>query len=208
MLYTYKLLCLLMARKTCPDETITVQLHNKHVLSGKEHPRYLSARSPKTTGYKRAVLGTTILANGKAHFGPTDRNDQTGHCGPPSKLVAPNRNGPFHLLNQPKFPEFWVEWKAPPLFPVGPVWIFVEWIAPAVSLRLCTYQCKSCGGGGGECGQGAGIWCLRISPCWAFDRAKRPRGRDIWLRPIEAWYQFRSGNQVRPSRLSETHAVG
>ena len=64
------------------------------------------------------VLGTTILANGKAHFGPTDRNDQTGHCGPPSKLVpnipvGPNRNGPFHLMNQPKFPEFWVEWKAP-----------------------------------------------------------------------------------------------
>ena len=28
-------------------------------------------------------------------------------------LVAPNRNGPFHLMNQPKFPEFWVEWKAP-----------------------------------------------------------------------------------------------
>ena len=22
-------------------------------------------------------------------------------------------NGPFHLMNQPKFPEFWVEWKAP-----------------------------------------------------------------------------------------------
>ena len=27
-------------------------------------------------GYKRALLGTTILANGKGHF---DRNDQTGH---------------------------------------------------------------------------------------------------------------------------------
>ena len=58
------------------------------------------------------------MANEKAHFGPTDRNDQTGHCGPPSKLVpnipvGPNRNGPFHLMNQPKFPEFWVEWKAP-----------------------------------------------------------------------------------------------
>ena len=23
---------------------------------------------------------------------------------------------------------------------------------------LCTYKCKSCGGGGGECEQGAGIW--------------------------------------------------
>ena len=48
----------------------------------------------------------------------TDRNDQTGHGEPPSKLVpnipvGPNRNGPFHLMNQPKFPDFWVEWKAP-----------------------------------------------------------------------------------------------
>ena len=59
-----------------------------------------------------------ILANGKGHFGPTDRNDQTGHSGPLSKLVpnipvGPNRNGPFHLMYQPKLPEFWVEWKAP-----------------------------------------------------------------------------------------------
>ena len=60
----------------------------------------------------------------------------------------------------------------------------------------------------GECGQGAGIWCLRLSPCRAFDRAKRPRGRDIWLLPTEASYQFRTGYQVRPSRLSESHAVG
>ena len=54
-------------------------------------------------GYKRAVLGTTILSNGKEHFIPTDRNDQTGQRGPPSKLVpdipvGPNRNGPFHLM--------------------------------------------------------------------------------------------------------------
>ena len=26
---------------------------------------------------------------------------------------------------------------------------------------------------------GKGRGCLRLSPCWAFDRAKRPRGRDI-----------------------------
>ena len=45
-------------------------------------------------------------------------------------------------------------------------------------------------------------------PCRAFDRAKRPRGRDIWLWPTEAWYQFRSGYQVCPSRLSESHTVG
>ena len=43
---------------------------------------------------------------------------RTGHSGPPSKLVPnipvrPNRNGPFHLMNQPKFPDFWVEWEAP-----------------------------------------------------------------------------------------------
>ena len=36
----------------------------------------------------------------------------------PSKLVPnipvePNQNGPFHLMYQPKFPEFWVEWKEP-----------------------------------------------------------------------------------------------
>ena len=30
---------------------------------------------------------------------------------------------------------------------------------------------------GGSAGKGRG--CLRLSPCWAFDRAKRPRGRDI-----------------------------
>ena len=59
MLYTYKLLCLLMARKTCPNETITVQLHNKHVLRGKERPRYLSARSLKTTPYKVHFLSLT-----------------------------------------------------------------------------------------------------------------------------------------------------
>ena len=55
---------------------------------------------------------------GKGHSGPTDRNDQTGHSGPPSKLVpnipvGPNRNGPFHLVYEQKLPEFWVEWKPP-----------------------------------------------------------------------------------------------
>ena len=73
--------------------------------------------------HSRIDMGTTILANGKGHFGPTDRNDQTGHSGPPSKLVpnipvGPNRNGPFHLMNQPKFPDFWVEWKAPYVKPI------------------------------------------------------------------------------------------
>ena len=67
-------------------------------------------------------MGTTILANEKGHFGPTDRNDQTGHSGPPSKLVpnipvGPNRNGPFHFMYQQKFPEFWeLNGKCPKIF--------------------------------------------------------------------------------------------
>ena len=38
---------------------------------------------------------TTTLSNGKGHFGPTNRNDQTGESGPPSKLV-PNTVGAIH----------------------------------------------------------------------------------------------------------------
>ena len=57
------------------------------------------------------------MSNGKGHFGLTDRNNQTGQSGPPSKLVlnilvGPNQNGPLHLMYQLKFPDFWVEWKA------------------------------------------------------------------------------------------------
>ena len=56
--------------------------------------------------------GGTILSNGKGHFG------WSGQSGLPSKLVPnipvrPNRNGPFHLMYQLKFPELWAEWKAP-----------------------------------------------------------------------------------------------
>ena len=61
--------------------------------------------------YKRTVLGTTILSNGKGHFGPTDRDNRTGQRGPPSKLV-PHIPEMFHLMYHPMFPEFWVEWKA------------------------------------------------------------------------------------------------
>ena len=32
----------------------------------------------REAGYKRAVLGTTILSNGKGHFGPTDQKDRIG----------------------------------------------------------------------------------------------------------------------------------
>ena len=57
-------------------------------------------------GYKRAVLGTTILSNGRL-FGRTDRNEWTGQSEPPSKVVpniplGPNRNtgnGSIHLIS-------------------------------------------------------------------------------------------------------------
>ena len=81
-------------------------------------------------------------------------------------------------------------------------------IAPRVMSLNAPINVNPVVGGRGECVQGAGIWCLRLSPCRAFDRGKRPRGRDIWLWLTEAWYQFRSGYQIRPSRLSEGHAVG
>ena len=62
--------------------------------------------------------------------------------------------------------------------------------------------------GGGSAGKGWGFDAWDYPRCRAFDHAKRPRGRDIWLWPTEAWYQFRSSYQVRPSRLPESHAVG
>ena len=57
---------------------------------------------------QKRVMGTTILSNGRAHFGPTDRDNRTSQSGPPSKLVPnivvrPNRNDPFHLMYQPLF---------------------------------------------------------------------------------------------------------
>ena len=46
---------------------------------------------------------------------------------------------------------------------------------------LCTYQCKSrgVGGGGGSAGKGRGFDAWDYPRYRAFDRAKRPRGRDI-----------------------------
>ena len=51
----------------------------------------------------------------------THRNDQTGQSGPPSKLVlnipvGPNRNGPFHFMYQPRFPEFGLNGKCSKIF--------------------------------------------------------------------------------------------
>ena len=51
------------------------------------------------------------MSNGKVHLGPTGRNDHTGQS-EPNIPVGPNLNGPFHLMYQPTFPDFWVEWKA------------------------------------------------------------------------------------------------
>ena len=67
---------------------------------------------------KKSGTGDNNFGKWKGTFRSDRPKNQTGHCGPPSKLVpnipvGPNRNGPFHLMNQAKFPEFWVEWKAP-----------------------------------------------------------------------------------------------
>ena len=67
-----------------------------------------------STGCHRAVQGTTILSNGKGHFGPTDRNDQKGQRGSPSKLVPnipvePNWNvRKFGLNGKPPHCKFWL----------------------------------------------------------------------------------------------------
>lgn len=62
----------------------------------------------QTGAYRWATVGTTILSNGQAHFGsPTDRNDKTGQCRPPSKVVSgPNRTGSFHLISDRIFRYF------------------------------------------------------------------------------------------------------
>ena len=63
------------------------------------------------------------------------------------------------------------------------------------------------GGGGASAGKGRGFDAWHYPPVGLLIVRSDPRGRDIWLWPIEAWYQFRSGNQVHPSRLSESHAI-
>jgi len=64
------------------------------------------------------VPGIAILSNGKGHFGPTYRNNQTGQSGPPSKVVpnipvGPNRTGPFHLISNRNFRNFGLNGKRP-----------------------------------------------------------------------------------------------
>ena len=93
---------------------------NETVQSGCTDPTQGTARLVFVfvTRIQKSSTGDNNLSNGKGYFGPTDRNYQTGHSGPPSKLVpnipvGPNRVGPFHLIYQPKLAEFWVEWKAP-----------------------------------------------------------------------------------------------
>ena len=80
-------------------------------------------------GYKRAVLGTTILSNGKVHFNLGARgfscavsgfgNDPRNE-GRSREKTSGTQGGAISVLPtkmtrcmyQPKFPEFWVEWKA------------------------------------------------------------------------------------------------
>ena len=59
-------------------------------------------------GYCPCKQDTTTLSNGKGHFGPTDRNDQTSQSGPPSKLV-PNTVGAIHStkISGPWFENLW-----------------------------------------------------------------------------------------------------
>ena len=72
---------------------------------------------------QKSSTGTTISSKGKGLFSPTDWNDQTSQRGPPSKRVpkipvGPNQKSLFHLMYQPKFLEFWIEWKKPFLFSI------------------------------------------------------------------------------------------
>ena len=95
-------------------------------------------------GFKRAVLGTTILSNGKGNFGPNDRNDQTSQSGPPSKLVPnipvwPNRNGPCRLISNRNFRNLgWME-SASYLELTYPTWQREIKFQTRIKLNLITY---------------------------------------------------------------------
>ena len=86
-------------------------------------------------------------------------------------------------------------------------WIFFQ--AFFSHYKSCVYNCDDplsyyapinvnpVRGGGGSVGKGWGFDAWDYPRCRAFDRAKRPRGRDIWLGPTEAWYWFLVSIQKR-----------
>ena len=86
------------------------------------------------------VLETTILSNGKGHFGLTDQNNWTGQNGSLSMVVLdisvrPNQNGLFHLIFNQNFQNFGLNGKLPMLkVPWLNVWGFSDRV-----LFLCQY---------------------------------------------------------------------
>ena len=95
-----------------------------HVPNGMIH----SGCTDPTQATARLVI---VLVSRMQKSGTVDNNfvkwkgtfrSETGQSRPPLKLVPnilveTNRNGPFHLIYQPNFPEFGVEWKAPKFWP-------------------------------------------------------------------------------------------
>ena len=98
--------------------------------------------------------------------------------------VGPNRNGPFHLMNQPKFPEFGVEWKAPFILLQGEIQhcnINCNRVITKQHVHSCiqNWQCFTDGllqcftdgrgrGGGGE-GRGVGECLILKQGCWKLE---------------------------------------
>ena len=79
--------------------------------------KFLEFNVDPTQATARLVI---VLASRIQKSGTGDNNfvkwKRTFESDRPSKLVpnipvGPNRNGPFHLMYQLKFPEFWVKWK-------------------------------------------------------------------------------------------------
>ena len=85
-------------------------------------------------GYKTAVLGTTILSNGRL-FCRTDRNEWSGQSEPPSKVVpnipvGPNRNtgnGSFHLISNQKLRIFELNGKRPRKIGCNKFMMYEKW---------------------------------------------------------------------------------
>ena len=74
---------------------------NGTVHSGCTYPTKASAclLIVLTSRIQKSGTGNNNFVNGKGHFGPTDRNDQIGQSGPPSKLVSNIPVGP-NLIGQ------------------------------------------------------------------------------------------------------------